>query len=211
MKDICPNLHNKQVAQEYGELEDLFGPDTAHLLWSRNNGYSIDKAPNSADSILFGELLHVTNGDRTRAIILKAKVYSDEFFNWFGDWTSNNKENVSKVVDSNGEPQVTYHTVNMHHNPNFKKFDTNIEGSKTAIYHTDLYQMSATYNHVSREKEEGNRLGYYYNEDNLPYTKVDYLNIKNPKIIDAHGDFWNHIIIDGKSAIPFSTRDLEHA
>ena len=30
MKDICPNLHNKQVAQEYGELEDLFGPDAAH-------------------------------------------------------------------------------------------------------------------------------------------------------------------------------------
>lgn len=91
MKDICPNLHNKQVAQEYGELEDLFGPDTAHLLWSRNNGYSIDKAPNGADSILFGELLHITNGDRTRAIILKAKLYSDEFIKWFGDWTSEDK------------------------------------------------------------------------------------------------------------------------
>lgn len=91
MKDICPNLHNKQVAQEYGELEDLFGPDTAHLLWSRNNGYSIDKAPNGADSILFGELLHITNGDRTRAIILKAKIYSDEFLKWFGDWTSEDK------------------------------------------------------------------------------------------------------------------------
>ena len=146
MKDICPNLHNKQVAQEYGELEDLFGPDTAHLLWSRNNGNSIDKAPNGADSILFGELLHVTNGDRTRAIILKAKVYSDEFLKWFGDWTSEDKENVSKVVDKNGEPQVTYHTVSTDHNPDFKKFDTNIEGFKTAIYHTDSYQMSATYN-----------------------------------------------------------------
>ena len=91
MKDICPNLHNKQVAQEYGELEDLFGPDTAHFLWSSNNGYSIDKAPNGADSILFGELLHITNGDRTRAIILKAKLYSDEFLKWFGDWTSEDK------------------------------------------------------------------------------------------------------------------------
>lgn len=220
MKDICPNLHNKQVAQEYGELEDLFGPDTAHLLWSRNNGYSIDKAPNGADSILFGELFHVTNGDRTGALILKAKVYSNEFLNWFGDWTSDNKENVSKVVDSNGEPQVTYHTVNRRYNPNFKKFDTNIEGSKTAIYHTDLYQMSATYNPVAMEKEEGNRLGYYYNVDNLPYTKVDYLNIKNPKIVDAHGNFWNNIIIDEKDKIPsvkklynepFSTRDLEYA
>lgn len=120
MKDICPNLHNKQVAQEYGELEDLFGPDTAHLLWSRNNGYSIDKAPNGADSILFGELLHITNGDRTRAIILKAKIYSDRFFKWFGDWTSDNKENVSKVVDGNGEPKVMYHGTD---HGDFKKFD----------------------------------------------------------------------------------------
>lgn len=99
MKDICPNLHNKQVAQEYGELEDLFGPDTAHLLWSRNNGYSIDKAPNGADSILFGELLHITNGDRTSAIILKAKIYSDEFLKWFGDWTSGRKKIKQKIID----------------------------------------------------------------------------------------------------------------
>ncbi len=123
MKEICPNLHNKQVAKEFGELKDLFDEDTAYLLWSKNNGYSIDKAPNGADSILFGELLHIANGDRTQALILKAKVYSDEFFKWFGDWTSEDKENVSKVVDKNGEPQVTYHTVNSKYSPNFKKFD----------------------------------------------------------------------------------------
>lgn len=309
MKDICPNLHNKQVAQEYGELEDLFGPDTAHLLWSRNNGYSIDKAPNGADSILFGELLHITNGDRTRAIILKAKIYSDEFLKWFGDWTSEDKENVSKVVDKNGEPQVTYHTVGTRYNPNFKKFDTNIEGFKTAIYHTDSIEMSISYNEdkaenykeikdydistYNRYKEIANKeipeqlndinkddfldernydwflkkkeeflyyiknkelnnaeyilnsfigllkknkektvlvngpfgdyfetfyqsklddLEYsfhtlydaeknhnpYYIErklqnDTFNYTKIDFLNIKNPKIIDAHGHMWNNV------------------
>lgn len=309
MKDICPNLHNKQVAYEYGELEDLFGPDTAHLLWSRNNGYSIDKAPNGADSILFGDLLHITNGDRTRAIILKAKIYSDEFLKWFGDWTSEDKENVSKVVDKNGEPQVTYHTVSPRYNPNFKKFDTNIEGFKTAIYHTDSIEMSISYNEdkaenyeeindydistYNRYKEIANKeipeqlndinkddfldernydwflkkkeeflyyiknkeldnaeyilnsfigllkknkeksvlvngpfgdyfetfyqsklddLEYsfhtlydaeknhnpYYIErklqnDTFNYTKIDFLNIKNPKIIDAHGHMWNNI------------------
>lgn len=309
MKDICPNLHNKQIAQEYGELEDLFGPDTAHLLWSRNNGYSIDKAPNGADSILFGELLHITNGDRTRAIILKAKLYSDEFLKWFGDWTSEDKENVSKVVDKNGEPQVTYHTVSPRYNPNFNKFDTNIEGFKTAIYHTDNIEMSLSYNEdkaenyeeikdydiseYNRYKEIANKeipeqlndinkddfldernydwflkkkeeflyyiknkeldnaeyilnsfigllkknkeksvlvngpfgdyfetfyqsklddLEYsfhtlydaeknhnpYYIErklqnDTFNYTKIDFLNIKNPKIIDAHGHMWNNI------------------
>lgn len=108
MKDICPNLHNKQVAQEYGELEDLFGPDAAHLLWSRNNGYSIDKAPNGADSILFQSLLDRTK-NRQQALIEKAKIYSDNFLKWFGDWTSNDDTNVSKVVDKNNEPKLLYH------------------------------------------------------------------------------------------------------
>ena len=151
MKEICPDLHNKQVAKEFGELEQLFGKTAASLLWSRNNGYNIDKAPNGADSILFGELLHITNGDRTQALILKAKVYSNEFFKWFGDWTSDDKTNVSKVVDKNGEPQATYHTVSPKYNPNFKKFDTNIEGFKTAIYHTDSIEMSISYNKYKAE------------------------------------------------------------
>lgn len=108
MKEICPNLHNKQVDKEFGELKDLFGEDTAYLLWSKNNGYSIDKAPNGADSILFQKLLDRTK-NRQQALIEKAKTYSNGFLNWFGDWTSEDKTNVSKVVDDNGEPKLTYH------------------------------------------------------------------------------------------------------
>ena len=192
MKDICPNLHNKQVAQEYGELEDLFGPDTAHLLWSRNNGYSIDKAPNGADSILFGELLHITNGDRTRAIILKAKIYSDEFLKWFGDWTSDNKENVSKVVDKNGEPQITYHTVSLGHNPNFKKFDTNIEGFKTAIYHTDSIQMSISYN-----KDKADNYEEIKNYDISTYNR--YNEIANKEIPEQLNDINKDDFLDERN------------
>ena len=85
MKEICPNLRNKQVAKEFGELEQLFGKTAASLLWSRNNGYSIDKAPNGADSILFQSLLDITK-NRQQALIEKAKIYSDNFLKWFGDW-----------------------------------------------------------------------------------------------------------------------------
>ena len=42
-------------------------------------------------------------------MIEKAKVYSDEFTNWFGDWLSEDKTDVSKVVDENGEPLIVYH------------------------------------------------------------------------------------------------------
>lgn len=195
MKEICPNLHNKQVAKEFGELKDLFGEDTAYLLWSKNNGYSIDKAPNGADSILFGELLNVTNGDRTQALILKAKVYSNEFFDWFGDWTSSDKENVSKVVDKNGEPQVTYHTVSHNYNPNFKKFDTNIEGFKTAIYHTDSIEMSLSYNEEKVEKYNEYKTTDYnkYNKE-LNSSKRDFIkqleSIKQSDFIDYKNYEW---------------------
>ena len=192
MKDICPNLHNKQVAQEYGELEDLFGPNTAHLLWSRNNGHNIDKAPNGADSILFGELLHITNGDRTRAIILKSKIYSEKFLKWFGDWTSDNNKNVSKVVDRNGEPQATYHTVSIRHNPNFKKFDTNIEGFKTAIYHTDSIDMSISYNRNKAENYE--EIKHY---DISIYNK--YKKIANEEIFEQLNDINKDDFLDERN------------
>lgn len=107
MKEICPNLKNKEVAKEFGELKEVFGEEIAHLLWSRNNGYSIDKAPNGADSILFKNLLDATNGDRRKALELKSKVYSSGFLDWFGDWTSSDKTKVSKAVDENGEPKIT--------------------------------------------------------------------------------------------------------
>ena len=111
MKEICPNLRNKQVAKEFGELEQLFGKTAASLLWSRNNGYSIDKAPNGADSILFRELLHITNGDRIQALILKAKVYSDEFFKWFGNWEKAAKENPYSKDISIGSPEADFSNV----------------------------------------------------------------------------------------------------
>ena len=36
----------------------------AYLLWDRNNGYALDKAPNGADSRLFKALLDYYEGDR---------------------------------------------------------------------------------------------------------------------------------------------------
>lgn len=154
MKDICPNLHNKQVAQEYGELEDLFGPDAAHLLWSRNNGYNIDKAPNGADSILFQSLLDRTK-NRQQALIEKAKIYSDNFLKWFGDWTSNDDTNVSKVVDKNNEPKLLYHggAKNIHIFQHSTKENTNTGekipiDSNSAIFFSDNPATALSYQYL---------------------------------------------------------------
>ena len=100
----CPNKN----LPEWQELEQLV-PDLAYTIWDLNNGNGIDKAPNGAESILFKSLLEHHNGDRNAAIQAKSKVYSSEFREWFGDWVNDDKINVSKVVDENGEPLVLYH------------------------------------------------------------------------------------------------------
>jgi len=109
MNAFCPNLSNKQVKREFEELTNLFGEDMAYFLWNKNNGYSLDKAPNGADSKLFLSLIDNYNGDREKALKAKAKVYTSEFTKWFGDWTKEDKTDVSKIVDENGEPLIVYH------------------------------------------------------------------------------------------------------
>lgn len=101
---ICPNLSNKEVAQEFDELKSALmaadpkhGEAMAYQVWSLNNGNAIDKAPNGAESKLFQTLLQEFNGDRVKAIQAKAKIYGKSFIDWFGDWTkSTNYQKTSK-------------------------------------------------------------------------------------------------------------------
>jgi len=87
----------------------LGSEDAAYYVLSENNGYELDKAPNGQPSKLFSDLLSHYNGDEVQAIKAKAKLFTESFKNWFGDWLSDDKTNVSKVVDENGEPLVAYH------------------------------------------------------------------------------------------------------
>ena len=73
MNANCPNFSNKQVKKEFDELVDIFGEDTAYFLWDKNEGYSLDKAPNGADSSLFQSLLNNYEGDRVKALVEAAK------------------------------------------------------------------------------------------------------------------------------------------
>src|SRR5574344_1684096 len=67
---------------------------------SENNGYNLDKAPNGAESKLFKDLLDNFNGNRVEAIKAKAKIYSDSFINWFGDWEKINTFNLNNIDTS---------------------------------------------------------------------------------------------------------------
>lgn len=158
----CLNVKNKEVAALLEEYTNILGNENAaYYVLSENNGYGLDKAPNGADSKLFSDLLNHYNGDRNKAILAKSRVYTDSFRNWFGDWLSDNKADVSKVVDENGEPLIVYHgTVN-----EFDAFSREFRGATDpgdwglGFYFSPRKDVSEMYGNV---------------------TKPVYLSIKNP-------------------------------
>ena len=133
----CPNKN----LPEWKELVDAIGENDAYYIWDQNNGYSLDKAPNGAESKLFQSLLDYFKGDRAKAMQAKAKVYSYEFKEWFGNWVSDDKSNVSKVVDENGEPLVVYHGTDK----SFTVFEKKKGNRGKNFFFTDNTKMAYTY------------------------------------------------------------------
>jgi len=93
---------------------------------------------------------------------LTAQVYSDSFFQFFGDWI-NDAENSSKVVDKNGQPLVVYHST----------WAWNL----TEFSHDDIEAM----------KFDESLRGYHFFTENIKQSKMfgnftlpTFLNISNP-------------------------------
>lgn len=107
MKAICPNLRNKEVKQQFDELKNTLGEEVAYYVWSYNNGYSLDYAPNGAQSKLFSDLLKQNKGDRKSAIMAKARAYSPSYRKLHVDWLlQSNDEEIYESLDSNSEPFI---------------------------------------------------------------------------------------------------------
>ena len=155
----CPNKN----LPEWQELEQLV-PDLAYTIWDLNNGNGIDKAPNGAESILFKSLLEHHNGDRNAAIQAKAKVYSNEFREWFGDWVNDDKTNVSKVVDENGEPLIVYHGTKMKYF-GFDTIDLSKQDDNISFFTTSNKNMAKSYTDVIKTNADTNRIGKYIYHD----------------------------------------------
>ena len=115
MNANCPNLSNKQVKKEFDELVDVFGEDTAYFLWNKNEGYSLDKAPNGADSSLFQSLLNNYEGDRVKALVEAAKQLiantteeqNDQQNFRFGDWENN------KPISGNSKESENFEIIDL--------------------------------------------------------------------------------------------------
>ena len=163
---MCPNINNEQIRNEFNEIVTALGGnpltieefrnkelrlqrtgtdaaamDAAYDIWDQNQGNPIDKAPNGSESILFKSLVD-HYGDRQKAVIAKANTYSKAFKNWFGDWTSEDATNVSKVVDENGEPRIVFHGSNQY---GFETFDPLKSDDKISIFTSSSKFIASTY------------------------------------------------------------------
>ena len=131
---LCPNLSNPQVKKEFDELVSVLGENTAYYVWDQNNGYSLDYAPNGAQSKLFSDLFNYYN-DRNKAIKAKARTLSKEFKQWFQG---------SKTIDKNGEPILVYHGTSKEHY-GFQVVDVSKSDDKISFFASDQYTTSSSY------------------------------------------------------------------
>ena len=164
-----------EIREEIQQLADNIGADydTARIIYETNNGHGLDKAPNGAQSKLYNDLLSHYNDNVRQAQIAKAKLYLTPFREWFGDWTDVEATDVSKVVDENGEPLLTYRGVN----------DNNF--NSRYIYFTDSVAQALTHakglftkggSFYSNRKEISFALSSYLTSKyNLISTDLDYL------------------------------------
>lgn len=173
---ICPYYKNKEVFNGFNEIIEALGGkpmtedefrnpelrkqrsgrnysamEAAYRIYDRNGGNMLDMTPQGKPSVLFQTLLDHFGGDRRKTLIAKSNVYSDQFFNWFGDWTSEEKEQVSKAVDDNGEPLVLWHGTD----DIFNEFEYDEDGKRGAhkvhdrhsFFFTDSQAKAFKYRH----------------------------------------------------------------
>ena len=111
-------------------------------------------------------------------------VRTPAFKRWFGDW-ENDPANASKVVDENGEPLVVYHGSE---NAGFTVFDSDYWDEDTiGNFASSEEEIAGTYSGTSllirSDMGQGKRQGNY----------ALFLNIRNPLIVDAQGNYWDEI------------------
>lgn len=137
-----------------------------------------------------------------QALKSRLQVRTKEFKDWFGDWT-NDQENISKIVDENGEPLLVYHGSARR----FKEFDTNKIGSttgdKSGFYFSNNRRVAKDY--YSRETGNGwdnIKLMLGLSRKYKPTVYGCFIKALNPYIQDFNGDYDNigreKIITDAK-------------
>lgn len=155
---------------------DLAGQDEADATFSASDqrGRIVEAAKEA------GTYMMAPNGEPTNLLEEQwVQVRTPEFKRWFGDW-EHDSQNASKVLDENGEPLVVYHCTD--YNGNILR-TTNDNGIGALHFYT------SNRNGKLAESQK------YYGRREI----AAFLNLRNPKIINAQGSLYDNIPYNGGS------------
>ena len=86
----CLNLSvGSPTKKAYDELVKVFGiEDVAYAVLAQNNGYPLELTPEGKHSLLYEKLINISQvqGNRNKALRLKARIYTPSFIESNGDW-----------------------------------------------------------------------------------------------------------------------------
>lgn len=196
MIEACPNLNDPNVAREFNEIKNATSEKTAYNIWSLNNGYGIDKAPNGEPSVLFQSLLASANGDRVKAIQMKAKVYGDKFRKWFGDWIESNDvsyvdqkiQQLTKMVQKPNSIELQWKTAEELHNDYLNEQNSYLKDQLFKIYRLAMELGEYDFQKLQGKSyaiEQGLEREYTENEQ---YTQKQYTKNNVSKVVDENGE-----------------------
>lgn len=138
-------------------------------------------------AIADGTFMKAPNGKSTNLTERQwLQVRTKAFKEWFGDW-ENDSENVSKVVDENGEPLIVYHATNKIFNT-YKERD----GIHFGSYNTALGVANEKFDPIFDTIEEAQAS---IAKGKFRIDQV-FLNIRNPKQSKDLGTGWKQLITE---------------
>lgn len=167
-------------------LPQITPNQTIQLAIQRNNNLPLTQAPNGKPSILYQTYKDLGYSD-SEAERLVAQTYTDEFGNWFGRWWEQEatpQQEVSKVVDSNGQPLLLYHGTTK----TFNEFDTKKKGERGGL--AEKFFSFSSNQEVAKLYGQG-----YIGKDN-PIVYPVFLNIRNLPIYDNKGKYYRELFVN---------------
>ena len=120
MNRFCPNYKMKEVFDKFNQMiqalggkpmtdeefrsselrnqrtgSDFAAMEASYKIYELSNGHFLDEAPNGNPSILYTQLLGLTNGNIEQALEIKADLFSDAFEETYGKWNSENDVDIN--------------------------------------------------------------------------------------------------------------------
>ena len=165
-------LDDARSDQDYNIAEEVSTPKSVlDTAIERNNGLPMKLDRDGQPSPLYESLL-ASGLTENEADLIKAKVYSDNFIAWFGDWMSNTvgSTNTSLIRYNNGEPMLAWHNTNA---DNISKFYDRNEQAE--LFNKDGSLLKYDYTFFTLHDGEGIMGG--------DYDYQYFLNIRNPLVL----------------------------